>query len=168
MNSCNLFQGFTDEDFKELEKVLQEKNLAPGETLFKEEEKSDGFYIIVEGTVEILKKVDDKNELITTLSKGQPIGEMSILFPDEKRSATIRSEGKSELLFFSLEHFHQLKSENHPTISKMILSFARVLAQRLEHMNEEILKVIDKIHEEPKDFPKDIKEFKNVIAQWRT
>ncbi|EMJ91917.1 transporter, cation channel family protein [Leptospira alstonii serovar Pingchang str. 80-412] len=74
----------------------------PGDILFRKGDIGDNLYILTEGSVEILSKND--SEVIAVLSEGKFFGELALV-TEERRSATVRSVGISELYTLSKEDF---------------------------------------------------------------
>ena len=77
--------------------------LNPEEVLFNEGDKGDGVFFIVEGELDVIKEPRSRNEwgidnvVITKLSKGRTIGEMSVI-DKIPRSATVKAVKKSTLV----------------------------------------------------------------------
>ena len=98
-----------------------------GETVFTEGEESNFLYYIVSGELQV---VAGEKVLATLNPSDLFLGEMSFLLND-KRSATVRSVGESELLKISKESFvNVIKQKPHYGIF-----LARILAQRLDRLN---------------------------------
>jgi anti-sigma regulatory factor (Ser/Thr protein kinase) len=116
--SSTLPQAFTQEK----ETVFQN-----GEIIFSEGEESNYLYYIVSGKLKIISE----GKVIGTLSPDDLfLGEMSFLLND-RRSATVRSQGRSALLKISKESFINVV-KNNPHYGIVL---ARLLAQRLERLN---------------------------------
>jgi CRP-like cAMP-binding protein len=94
-----------DKELMVIEKYLNFIELTPGEIVFQEGDRGDYVCFVVEGSLDVLKKSETGEEiLISTLSKGRSIGEMSVI-DDLPRSATIKARTKSTLLTLSRENF---------------------------------------------------------------
>jgi CRP-like cAMP-binding protein len=88
--------------------------------VFEEGDRGDYVCFVVEGSLDVLKKSETGEEiLISTLSKGRSIGEMSVI-DDLPRSATIKARTKSTLLTLSRENFDYILAE-HSTIGVKII-----------------------------------------------
>jgi CRP-like cAMP-binding protein len=106
-------------------------DIEPGEIVFKEGEKGDYVCFIVDGVIEVIKKTErGKDIVISTLSKGRSIGEMSII-DDSPRSATVKSKTKSTLITLSQEKLNIIL-ENHCTIgAKILKGISRLLSMNM-------------------------------------
>lgn len=69
----------------------------PGEDIFHEGDVGDYLYIIVNGTVDVLKEKDGKTKKCAELDKGKYFGEMALL-NQRTRSATVRAQTPVDLL----------------------------------------------------------------------
>ena len=120
-----------DKELMVIEKYLNFIELTPGEIVFEEGDRGDYVCFVVEGSLDVLKKSETGDEiLISTLSKGRSIGEMSVI-DDLPRSATIKAQTKSTLLTLSRENFDYILAE-HSTIGvKIIKGIARLLCLNL-------------------------------------
>ncbi|MBI5273945.1 MAG: FAD-dependent oxidoreductase [Chlamydiales bacterium] len=94
-----------------------------GEIIFNEGDIGDYLYIIVDGSVEVLKKTNGTVKQIATLSKGEYFGELALLNKKE-RSATIRCLTPTNVLAlrkrdFSLliANFQELRKNIEETLS---------------------------------------------------
>ncbi|MEY2976474.1 MAG: hypothetical protein RLZZ435_611 [Cyanobacteriota bacterium] len=64
---------------------------APKEVIFEEGDPADHFYIILKGKVEVFqKKLNQSEQILAHLGRGQYFGEIGLLKSDSKRSASIR------------------------------------------------------------------------------
>lgn len=102
-----------------------------GEILIQEGEVGAESYIIIEGKVEVFKKKNDENVIISTLSKGDIVGEMSLITL-EKRSASVVALEKTEVLVITQELFTQHLTKLPPWLAHTIV----LLAERLNTANE--------------------------------
>ena len=79
-----LFQALASSDLDRLARVLREARASKGTVLFRQGDDGDMFYVIVEGSVGVVK--DGKP--IAKLTAGEFFGETALLFTDE-RTATV-------------------------------------------------------------------------------
>ncbi|MCK4935174.1 MAG: cyclic nucleotide-binding domain-containing protein, partial [Simkaniaceae bacterium] len=75
-----------------------------GENIFHEGDFGDYLYIIIEGTVEILKKTEGKQNLVCTLGKGEFFGEMALL-NQKSRNATVRCKTAVDVIALRKQDF---------------------------------------------------------------
>ena len=80
-----------DQYFKQLEGKYQTKDFDPGEIVIDEGDDADTFYVIVEGIFEAVKIVPDSPpKLLRQMHKNEYFGEIGLLTPGSKRTATVR------------------------------------------------------------------------------
>lgn len=84
LEKVTLFQALAPSDLDRLARVLREARASKGTVLFRQGDEGDMFYVIVEGSVGVVK--DGKP--IAKLSEGEFFGETALLFTDT-RTATI-------------------------------------------------------------------------------
>jgi sigma-B regulation protein RsbU (phosphoserine phosphatase) len=105
----------------------------PGDTvLFREGDKGDHLYIVLEGRLEIVKALGTEDELLLSMrGPGEFVGEMSLVTGDGLRTASVRSSSPAQLLEIPRADFDQLLYR-HPALAFEML---RVLSSRLRDSN---------------------------------
>ena len=109
------------------------RRLQPEEVIFREGEPSGEMYVIREGTVRVLKRVDDEEICLAILGPGEFFGEMGLL--PSPRSVTVVAESEVLLIAIDATTFGQMLSET-PELARRIL--AR-LAERLRTVDERLV-----------------------------
>lgn len=104
---------------------------APDETIIEEAAPSNEIYFIVSGTVSI--RVRDREIAVRTA--GQHIGEMSVLDPSQRRSASAVADGEVVVARVTAAAFSKI-ADSFPQLWKNI---ARELASRLRQRNRYVL-----------------------------
>jgi len=115
VNPAELFRQETD--------ALQ---LAPGDSLFREGEKGEKMYVLLEGEMEILLG----DLVLETVGKGALIGEMALI-DDNPRTAGVVAKTPCRLAEIDRRRFHFLVQQT-PHFATHVM---RTLADRLRHMN---------------------------------
>ena len=100
--------------------------LAPGDFLFKEGEKGDKMYVLLEGEVDIF--VGDF--VFETATPGALLGEMALI-DDSPRTANAVAKTASKLAQIDRRRFHFLVQQT-PHFASHVM---KILANRLRHMN---------------------------------
>lgn len=115
---------------------IQIVELNPGEFLFKEGDRGDSVFFIVRGELDVIKEPRSKNYwgidnvVITKLSKGRTIGEMSVI-DKIPRSATVKAAKPSLLVSFTNTGF-DLILKDYPEIGiKILKGMAKLLSLNL-------------------------------------
>jgi sigma-B regulation protein RsbU (phosphoserine phosphatase) len=137
-----------------LAETLQAQDLLDGALLFSEGERGDIFYIVIQGEIELFKRLEDGGEqIIAVRGPGEYIGEMSLLHPEGRRMASARARGDGEVLIISRQDFDALLNRYPP----LGYQLARVLGDRLdqahsssihrlEERNRELQAALDQLH----------------------
>jgi CRP/FNR family transcriptional regulator, cyclic AMP receptor protein len=122
LEKASLWSGLDRKDLKFIVKLSKERKYETGDFIVREGEVTVGFYLILDGSVEIRSKG-------TTLSKlgaGQFFGEMSVV-DNQPRSADVVAIEPSRCLVLTAWSFNALISE-HPKIAlKLLQEFVRRL-----------------------------------------
>ena len=125
-----LFAELTENEIYQVMKLSFEKKYPRDSTLFVEGMSGEVLYIIKQGSVDIIKKTDKGEVVLSTLHDGEFLGELSLI-DDSKRSATARVAEDSMLVVITRKCFQDmLKGDPHIT-SKLLLHILRVTAGRL-------------------------------------
>jgi hypothetical protein len=103
-------------DLTEQEKISTSTQLDPvrveaGQTIFKEGDKADNFYIVTEGEVEVVRGGNGSEMKIATLGPGQFFGEMGLL-TGRPRMATVRATKETHLMALDASEFGNLMTRS--------------------------------------------------------
>lgn len=124
------FAFFKNIDEDNLEKVVQFfklNKLDKGDIVIRKGDPGGNFYIIVTGSVNV---INDRGITISTLSKGEVFGEMSLICNDSV-GATIQVQEPSSILYIDRRNFQKILDQ-YPSIQ---LYFTRLMARRLTKSN---------------------------------
>jgi len=168
-SNSKFFKEFDDTDFKLLEDTVEWKAIAKGEYLFKEGDEYNGFFLLCDGDIEIVKgNGNGDSETLAVLSEGEIFGELALFLSAKKRVASARGKTDGTCCFFPLKVFEHLLAEDNITAHRIVLSISRTLSKRLEHMNQELIKLMMTRNEACKPVNKyDLKKFKDqLLASW--
>jgi NADH:ubiquinone reductase (H+-translocating) len=103
------------------------EHFEPREVIFRQGDRGDRLYIVVDGEVEMVKEEPRKNEhVLARLGAGECFGEMALV-NDNPRMATARSVTSVNLLTVDRNGFHALFAY-HPPVRRM---FQQLIEQRL-------------------------------------
>ena len=129
----NLFGGLGAAELTAIIHILQVKGLRAGQVLFREGEVSDGWYVVCEGAVEVVKDGPFERTVIARLGPKQCFGEMSIL-DGSPRFASVRAATDASVFRFPSKEFRSLLAENNLAAFKLVHSMALVLIARQREM----------------------------------
>jgi len=122
LEKCSLWSGLDTQDLKAIVKVSKQQKFQSGKTIVKKGDEGTGFYLVLDGAVEI--RSDGK--ILSKLGPGQFFGEMSIV-DTQPRSADVVVVEPSRVLFLSSWSFKSLISERPRIAVKMLQEFVRRL-----------------------------------------
>lgn len=111
------------------------QHLPAGTTLFREGDFGTSMYLVIEGRLQVSKRViEGAEKILSTLGAGQYVGEMSLL-TGAKRSATVQAVADSEVIEIDQQAFVALLHDR-PHVG---MDLMRQMARRLEETNTELI-----------------------------
>jgi len=123
-----LFSHFSEKQLEAILKTAKEREFEPGTPIVREGEQSNlGFYLILDGQVEVRKG----NQTLAKLGSGQFFGEMSLL-DEQPRSADVVPTTKTKCLLLTRWDIKSLIS-TYPDIAMTMLE---ELARRLRETDK--------------------------------
>ena len=104
-----LFASIPPDEMKKIFAGLRRITLSPDATLFREGDRGDSFYVVLEGVMDIIQELGTGDErLLITMGSGGTFGEMCLLDPLTLRSASAVSRTEVRLLEMSRSDFDAL------------------------------------------------------------
>jgi SulP family sulfate permease len=95
----------------ELSEFFERVEMATGDLVVEQGARSDDLYVVVDGTVSVVRSDRDGREIrLRTLQPGAIIGEIGFL-TDQPRTATVRADTRVELLVLSQDAHDELRRE---------------------------------------------------------
>ena len=136
-----VFKSLTNGELVQIERVLHERQYAPGEVVFNEGEPGAGLYIIKKGEISIRKKIAGGNDLqLAVIPERSFFGELALL--DEiPRSASAIAVTPTILYGFSKPDLEHLLERNQRLGIKIILNLSKLVSRRLVKSNENLEEV---------------------------
>lgn len=107
LKNVEFFKNLSNEDIEKLIDISQIRMYGKDEYVFFQGDKGDSFFLIKSGNVSII--IDNRE--ITTLSKGEFFGEMSLL-TGKLRSASVRALVDIEVIVIDKKSFKEVIQEN--------------------------------------------------------
>jgi len=132
-----LFGGIKIENMEKIKHLLQIETYAQGENIIKEGETGNKLYIIIEGSVEILKKNPlnkHQEQKIATLAKGDNFGEMELI-DIQARVATVKTMTKTTVCSLSNKDLYSIEKWDSGSFVLIIMNLAREISRRLRKMD---------------------------------
>jgi uncharacterized protein YhbP (UPF0306 family) len=106
---------------------LQSISVPAGETIVRQGQPADKFFIVVEGEAEVMRGGEDEPIQIAKLSAGELFGEVAIM-RDEPRAATVRATSDVKLLALDRDAFRDLIAQ----AMEITPDFDQVIRRRLD------------------------------------
>ena len=133
-----LFDSFNVDDLDLLAKHMSYAHLRTGEYLFVEGDKGNFMGFVVNGVLEVLKRSDNgENIVIARLTKGNSIGEMSLI-DKSTRSATVIAKQPTTVVTLTDKGF-DLLAEKSPALGiKLIQKTARLLSLNMRRTSSKL------------------------------
>ena len=129
-----LFGGLPEDHLEEIKKISIDKHFNKGEIIFFDGDEGNGFYLVVEGTVNVYKvSSEGKEQIFHIVKEGETIGAVPV-FSGKSFPANARAISKSHLLFFPREKFMNLITNN-PSLTMNILA---LLSMRLREFTVQV------------------------------
>ncbi len=150
LSNVELFKGLNFDELKEIVKIIDQETYNKNEYIINEGELGSRLYIIMDGTVRVLKKTFS-NEFYTVVDLSEKqhafFGEFSLL-DNEKRSASILTITKCDFLMIENENFTRL-TDKYPKIGFIITkNIAKRMSKRLRTANNDIVTLFQALEEE--------------------
>ena len=133
VKDISIFSELTEEEFIELSGMTEVVKVKAGEVLLKQRDKSEAFYIILEGELEVLKEMKKgKIKKLVEMGPGAIVGEMAFI-AGTRRSATIKALTDITLIKIKNKPFKASMAEGESLASyKVILHIAKNLSKKLK------------------------------------
>ena len=119
--------------------VLQRQAFRPGDTIFKDGEEGRMAYIIQTGEVEIIKTIDNKENILGTIGKGGIFGEMALI-DSKPRMASARATLATTVICVNQQMFENKMSEIDPFIRGLLHMFAGSIRELTDNFIRELVK----------------------------
>lgn len=131
-----LLAGLPPEDVRELLAIARRRTFARGEVVFHQDDPADSLHLIVRGRfgARVLTPLGDA-VLLEVLGPGQSFGELALLLPAARRSATVSAFEEGETRSVLRSDFERLQ-RRHPGVKDVLL---RLLAEQLRRASDRIV-----------------------------
>ena len=126
LKNVALFKNLSLDELFQIDEALEQRQVLAGETIYTEGSWGNNLYIIAEGRIQIVKKLDGEQEEIKQLTTGQYFGEIALFDEAPRWDGAIALEN-SVLLGLEKKRFISLISQR----PHIILEICRFLSMRL-------------------------------------
>jgi len=135
LERTSLLSGLEPQALERVKEHLERRELASGETVFREGERGDQLYVLTRGTVSILTGAAGGAQRIVTMEPGVFFGEMAML-DGAARSATAIADEPVVLYSLSATEFERICATDAVIGSLLLTNIARHLSGRLRLMTD--------------------------------
>jgi len=103
-----------------------------GDVIFQQDTPSEALYVILEGTVDVIREAPTGRIRLAQIEEGNMFGETGVLC-DQNRTATIEAATPVTVLQLDRHTFNEVARD----VPQLSLAIAKELARRLERMNQQ-------------------------------
>jgi serine/threonine protein phosphatase PrpC len=128
-----LFRPLNDREILRVLQVTDVVSFGNGERVMTEGETGEELFIVLSGKLRVTRGGAD----LATLQTGDHVGEMALV-RSQPRSATVVSDGPSELMVIRRTEFFEILRKEHQLAVKLLWQFLGVLADRLADTSREL------------------------------
>jgi CRP/FNR family transcriptional regulator, cyclic AMP receptor protein len=131
-----LLADLPPEDVRKLLAIARRRTFSRGEVVFHHDDPADSLHLVVRGRfgARVLTPVGD-SVLVEVVGPGQSFGELALLLPDARRSATLEALEAGETRSVRRDEFASLQRE-HPGVKDILL---RLLAEQLRRSTDRVV-----------------------------
>jgi CRP-like cAMP-binding protein len=104
---CELLRHLPPQAIQEILPCIRNRSVAKGEVVFHRDDEADALYIVAKGKVHVIDCAGPTEHVLAELGPGQAFGEMALVSGD-KRTATVRAVGPTELCYIEKKDFDDL------------------------------------------------------------
>jgi CRP-like cAMP-binding protein len=139
LSSSFLFKGLSESQLQRITAVAKEIRIQKGQWLFQEGNAADRVYVLKDGAVELLTRVNGEYELPIKIirSKGGCFG-ISTLVPPYQYSLTSKCAEDSTLLEIKRHDLQKLTQEDSTLGCAIMTNIAQLLLGRLKETRQEL------------------------------
>ena len=137
LHNHSLFGGITETQISSIRHFFIMEEFDEGQFIEREGEAGDRIYFIIEGEVEILKKITKSGNLsrIFVFSEGDVFGEMELI-DIQPCAASVRALKPTKTLTLSNKGLYQISKYDLKVFSLIIMNLARDISRRLRKADE--------------------------------
>lgn len=119
-----------------LASIMSARKLRDGELLVAENAADHALYLLADGRLEVLSKIEGQDVVVYTLSKGECAGTRA--FVDRTpRKATLRAVGDTTVYTLERQPFESLLAKHPTVVYKVMRALFRITHANLMRMNQE-------------------------------
>jgi CRP-like cAMP-binding protein len=165
--NVRFFEFLSDEERAGFVEAAELAVFGPGEVLIEEGGKPSDLFVLTSGRVEVSKRIPghgDRLLAVLEATNGRTVvGERGLL-SDSEASATVRASGEVMAVKVPRDTFRAMIREGQPAAYKLAYRIARILAERLVRLDEEVVEAVREIEHRGET---DLKVFRDkLMTEW--
>ena len=134
-----LLEGLSEEQRRSLLATARRHRYAPGEVVFHEGDPADSLHMIESGRVSVGLTTSYGNQVTFAIqSQGEMFGELALLSPDSRRTATVTALERTETMVIHRDDFDRVRRDQ-PQVTEALL---RILAARVRVLSERLTEAL--------------------------
>lgn len=122
--------------------VMETRQIPAGHTLVEENQSSDTFYMLLDGSMKVTMNSDGQKLSLGKIDKGGCVGEISML-DDAPAPATVTTDTDCTVLVLTDEKFWQLDKQNPAASASLLRSLSHIMSDRIRAATDLILPILD-------------------------
>lgn len=136
LRNVEIFKGLSEDELVEICSLCNSRQLESGENLVNEGDVGEEFYLITQGSVEVVVGIkQDSPRTVIHMGEGQLIGEMALI-DHGRRSATVRAiQDPTRVQIIRNDDFQELCERNTRVGYVVMRNMAADLSFKLRHLN---------------------------------
>ena len=139
LKSAPLFAALEGEELAALAEIALEHTYAPREVVFEENQLPDYLYLVVQGKVEVFRRVNSSERTLAYLGERECFGEMAILDPGAPgRSADARAHEDALVLMLTRQRFEGLERSDPEGCAELSALLCRLAGRRCAETAERL------------------------------
>jgi CRP-like cAMP-binding protein len=136
-----MFGDLDPSELAEVVQIMQIQRLREDQNVFRQGDAGDGWYVLYEGTAEVIKETDIGSRQVAQLGSTACFGEMAVL-DGSQRSATVRITSPSTAFRFPRADFQRLLDNGNLSAYKLVYQMALVLASRQRNTTTRVAEML--------------------------
>jgi CRP-like cAMP-binding protein len=128
-----LFSKLQERELLRVMQVAEVLKFSAGEEVMREGERGDELFIVIEGTLQIVRG----EQVLSEVGPGEHFGEMALI-RSSPRSATVRAIDDAELIAIRRADFFAILRKEYELAVKLLWQFLGVLADRLDQTSRDL------------------------------
>jgi CRP-like cAMP-binding protein len=157
---------FTDAELQILVGAATLRRVPAGEVLIREGDPGRSCLVLLEGEVEVVKRVGDIDRIISTMPTGSLLGQVALV-DRSPRSATVRARGDVTVMELSRDVFETLLRAQSPLALRFQEQIAIAGARQLRQSTEALARILESTDAAPGLAPVDeLEEMRISFDEW--